>query len=84
MEYLKAVAKKLKEQGYSEEQIAVEIKKIMNPTHMEEEEIVVVDEVNIPVEEEEVIEPAEEILEEAEEVEEEVVDEAPIVDTDEE
>jgi len=86
MEYYKAVEKKLKLQGYSDEEIVVEIKKIMNPNIImeNEEDVVVVDEVNMPVVEEEVIEPAEEILEEAEEIEEEVAEEEVKVDTDEE
>jgi len=50
--YIQAVEKKLKKLGYSEEQIAVKIKKIMNPNIMEEVEVV--DEVNMPIVEEEV------------------------------
>ena len=71
-EYIKAVEKKLKKQGFSDEEIVVKIKNIINPKVMEEEIIkdeVVVDEVNIPVEEEEVIEEApEEVVDEEEEV----------------
>lgn len=78
--YIQAVEKKLKKLGYSEEQISVEIKKIMNPNIMEEE-VEVVDDVNMPIVEEEIIEVAPEIIEEAEEMEEE---EEEKVDTDEE
>lgn len=71
--YLKAVAKKLKLRGLSDEEVAVEIKKITNPNYMEEkEEEVVVDEVNIPVAEEEVVEETPVVEEETVDTEEEV------------
>ena len=48
-EYIKAVEKKLKKQGFSEEEIVEKIKNIINPKIMDED-VKVVDEVNMPVE----------------------------------
>ena len=65
-EYIKAIEKKLKKQGFSDEEIVEKIKNIINPQkNMEEEEVV--DEVNMPVEEEVAVEEAP-VIDEEEEV----------------
>lgn len=68
--YINAVTKKLKKQGFSDEEIVVKIKNIINPNIMEPEikEEEVVDEVNMPVEEEEKTPVVEENLDTEEEV----------------
>lgn len=70
--YIKAVEKKLKLQGLTEEEIAVELKKIINPNNMPEEEKIV-DEVNMPVVEETPDADIEKVMD-SDQVEEEEVD----------
>jgi hypothetical protein len=78
--YIKAVEQKLKKKGLSDEEIAVEIKRIMNPNIMEddkietpivEEEVVVEEEVPVVEEEEEITEETPVLEEEVDKVEEE-------------
>lgn len=64
--YIQSVEKKLKKQGLSDAQIMVEINKINNPNIMEEIENV--DEVNMPIVEEEEVVVEEEVVTDEEEV----------------